>query len=89
VANSPCEPRLRLFRLKSNRGFDQSGTENIVLNLFTNLTCLAVGSYVVVMLVMLERRERRKRAFSEYRNIAERQSIDTTTKINYYIGRCR
>jgi hypothetical protein len=60
-----------------------------VLNLFTNLTCLAVGFYVVVMLVMLQRRERRKRSFSEYRNIAERQSIDTTTKINYYIGRCR
>jgi hypothetical protein len=38
---------------------------------------------------MLQRRERRKRFFGEYRNITERQSIDTTTKINYYIGRCR
>jgi len=55
-----------------------------VLNLFTNLTCLAVGSYVVVMLVMLQRRERRKHFFGEYRNIAERQAIDTTTTINYH-----
>ena len=60
-----------------------------MLNLFANLTYLAVGLYVVVMLVMLERRERRKRSCGEYRNIAERQAIDTTTKINYYIGRCR
>ena len=60
-----------------------------MVNLFTNLTCLAVGLYVVVVLVMLQRRERRKRSFSQYRNIAERQAIDTTTKINYYIGRCR
>ena len=58
--------------------------ENIVVNLFTNLTCLAVGSYVVVMLVMLQRRERRKRFFGAYRNIAERQAIDTTTTINYH-----
>ena len=57
-------------------------------NLFTNLAYLAIGSYVVVMLVMLQRRERRKRFLGEYRNIAERQAINRTTKINYYIGRC-
>jgi hypothetical protein len=55
-----------------------------VLNLFTNLTCLAVGLYVVVVLVMLQRRERRKRSLSEYRNIAERQAIDTATTINHH-----
>ena len=58
-----------------------------MLTLFT-LTHLAVGSYVVVMLVMLQRRERRRRTFSEFRNIAETQAINKTTKINYYIGRC-
>jgi len=59
-----------------------------VLNLFTNLICIAVGSYVVIMLVMLQRRASRKRCLPEYRNIAERQTINRTTKINYYIGRC-
>ena len=73
---------------QGGRRFRLRGTENTVLNLFTNVTCLAVGLYVVVMLVMLRRRERRMRSISEYRNIAERQAIDTSTKINYFIGRC-
>jgi hypothetical protein len=59
-----------------------------VLGLFTSLICIAVGSYVVIMLVMLQRRASRKRCLPEYRNIAERQTVNTATKINYYIGRC-
>jgi hypothetical protein len=67
---------------------DKRGMEDVVLNLFANATCLAVGIYVVVMLVMLWRRDRRMRCSGDYRNIAERQAIDRATKINYYVGRC-